>query len=71
MSLTKNRWFRRTGFAVIATLGLAVSALSSAPAEAHEFGYRAPMTSHHRAAHFPRVFFGFGHHRHHSDYRWR
>jgi hypothetical protein len=74
MSLTQNRWFRRLGFAGIAALGLGISAMLTNPAQAHEFGYRAPVV--HHAAFFPRIFFGYGgaHHGHYGDHwehHWR
>jgi hypothetical protein len=76
MSLTQNRWFRRFGFAVIAALSLGASAMMTNPAQAHEFGYRAPVVAMHRAAYVPRLFFGHGwgyggYYWHHGDHRWR
>ena len=75
MSLTQNRWFRRFGFGAIAALALGVTAMSTAPAQAHDYGYRGPIVAHH-ASYFPRFFFGFGggHHGYcqdHGDRRWR
>jgi hypothetical protein len=72
----QNRWFRRVGFAAIAALSLGASAAMTSPAQAHDFGHRAPVASVHHASFFPRVFFGFGgqHHWHHGDHwdhRWR
>lgn len=58
MSLTQNRWFRRLGFAAVAALGVAGSAMLTAPAQAHDFAYhRAPIV--HHTAFFPRIFFGW------------
>ena len=39
MSLTQNRWFRRLGFGAIAAVALSVTAMTTAPAQAHEYGY--------------------------------
>jgi hypothetical protein len=76
MSLAKNRWFRRIGFAVVAIAALGTGAVMSSPAQAFEHRDRAPVatswhrdrahsvTSWHRASHFPRFFYGFGHHWH-------
>jgi hypothetical protein len=69
--LTQNRWFRRFGFGAFAALSLG-ALVSTSPAEAREYGYRAPVA--HHAAFFPRVFFGGGHYWHHwghQDHRWR
>ena len=54
--LTQNRWFRRFGFGAIAALSL-FALTSVSPAQAHDYGYRAPTT--HHAAFFPRIFFGY------------
>jgi hypothetical protein len=73
MSLTQNRWFRRLGFGAIAAVGIGLTAMTAAPAQAHDYGYRGPMISHH-ASYFPRFFSGFGggyHHWYHRDYHWR
>ena len=77
MSLTQNRWFRRLGLGTIAALSLGVAVMTTAPAQAQDYGYynRGPVMSH-RAAYFPRFFFGFGggQHWHHYDHwgqHWR
>ena len=81
MSLTQNRWFRRLGLGAIAAVSLGAAVMTSPPAQAHDFGYRAPVAIHH-AAYFPRYFFGFGgehrwdhqnhwDHRDYRDYHWR
>ena len=69
MSLMQNRWFRRFGFGAIAAVALGVTAMSAAPAQAYDYGYRAPVIVH-RAAYFPRFFFGYGggHHGYYWDH---
>jgi hypothetical protein len=72
MSLTQNRWFRRLGLGTIAALSLGVAVMTTAPAQAHDYGYnyRGPVATHH-VAYFPRFFFGFGGGQHWNHYdRW-
>jgi hypothetical protein len=76
MPLAQNRWFRRLGFGAIAAVALSVTAMTAAPAQAQEYGYRGPMIAYH-ASYFPRFFYGFGgghpwDHRDHWDHadRW-
>ena len=64
MSLTQKRWFRRIGFGAIAAVALGVTAMTTAPAQAQDYGYRGPMVAYH-ASYFPRFFFGFG-----GEHRW-
>lgn len=69
MSLTQNRWFRRFGLAAIAAVALGTAAMTTAPAQAHEYGYRGPVIAYH-ASYFPRLFFGHTwDHRDHWDHR--
>lgn len=84
MSLTKDRWFRRLGFGAIAAVSLGAAAMSTSPAQAHDFAQahhfdrRAPVVAVHHPSYFPRVVFWFGghhrdhwDHRDHSEHRWR
>ena len=72
MSLMQNRWFRRVGFATIAALGLGLSGMATTPAQARDFGHRAPVAaSAHHVSFFPRLLFGFGHgHYGHGGDHW-
>jgi len=63
--LAQNRWFRRFGFGAIAALSL-FALTSVSPAQAHGYGYRAPVT--HHAAFFPRIFLGY--HGHDWGHHW-
>ena len=67
--LTQSRWLRRFGFGAVAALSLLALAPSQ-QAQAHEYGYRAPVA--HQAAFLPRLFFGFGggHHGHDRGHHW-
>ena len=66
--LTQSRWLRRLGFGAVAALSLFAMAPSQ-QAQAHEYGYHAPVA--HHAAFVPR-FFGFGgYHSHHWGHHWR
>jgi hypothetical protein len=64
MSLMQNRWFRRFGLGAIAAVALGVTAMTTAPAQAQDYGYRGPMVVHH-AEYVPRFFFRFG-----GEQRW-
>jgi hypothetical protein len=67
--LTQSRWLRRFGFGAVAALSLLALAPSQ-QAQAHEYGYRAPVV--HHAAFIPRLFFGFGgHHGYYWGHHWR
>ena len=68
MSLTQNRWFRRFGLGAVAALSLVAATMTTVPAQAHEYGYRAPAVVN-PAFIFQRVFTGFagaGHWDHHA-----
>ena len=75
MSLKQNRWFRRFGLGAVAALSLGAAVIATVPAQAHEYGYQAPVFVN-PASFFPRFFFGFGGEQHwdHQNYRdqhWR
>jgi len=63
--LTQNRWFRRFGFGAVAALSL-FALTSVSPAQAHDYGYRAPIA--HHVSFFPRVFYGY--HAHDWHHQW-